>query len=144
RHFCTGIQYRHATHGTFYAISVKFTSHDIDVKTDILADHEFGFGQSFVKLGQYLRERYALLCRQLGRDTVYLFRIVRYIETVRFDQIILMLYQAPILVVQLPGDLDTSWPVVCICNGGIPTFGQTCCFGIEYYVHSLSLVEYQN
>ena len=64
-----------------------------------------------------------------------LFRIVGDIEPVGPYQIVLMLHQIPHSVVQLPGDLDTSRPVVGIGDRRIPAFWKTSSFGIKNQIH---------
>ena len=53
------------------------------------------------------------------------------VESFGLYQKILVVYQTAHVVVQLPGYLHTSWPVIGVGYGGIPAFGQACGLGIK-------------
>ncbi|MGF1560271.1 MAG: hypothetical protein ACFCUL_14370 [Flavobacteriaceae bacterium] len=52
-------------------------------------------------------------------------------------QIILLIQQITHRIVQLPGDLDTPWPIVGIGYGGVPAFGESGSFGVEVGVYGI-------
>ena len=110
--FGTGIQHRQLLKFIFKIFPVKLSPHDIQVKTYILAHHKFCFRQGLIKSFQNLRQRHALLLGQFGRNPVNFFGIIRNVETFWLHQKILTFNKPSHFIVQLPGNLYTSWPVV--------------------------------
>src|SRR5690606_9079919 len=100
--------------------TVELTPHHVEVKTNVLPYHKFGFRYGFIKFMKYLFELYPLLGSQFRRNTVYSFRIKRYVKPVWLYQKVLMLYNSSPLVVQLPSNLNTSGPVVGVGYRSIP------------------------
>src|SRR5690606_41599009 len=81
---------------------------------------------------------FSLFVRKFGAYAVYPFSIKWNIKPIRFNQVALMLNEFAHRIVQLPGNLDTTWPVICIGNRCVPTLGETGSFGIKNQIHRFS------
>ena len=63
---------------------------------------------------------------------MYLFSRIGNFKTIRVYQYIMIPGQFPGFVMQLPGNLHYSWPVIYFTNKRVVSFGETCCLGVEY------------
>jgi hypothetical protein len=70
-----------------------------------------------------------------------LLRVVGDVESVRPNQVILMLHQLAHTVVQLPGDLNTTGPIVGIGYWSVPILGQSRGFSVEDQIHEVLFSE---
>jgi len=133
--FGTGIQYFQMHQRGIEPGTVELRAHDVDIKAHVLPHYEVGPFQGGVKGLKYLAQGTAFLGGQGRGDPMDLFGLIGDVETFGAYQKILLFHQIPQAIVQLPGNLDASWPVVGIGYGGIPSLGKAGGLRVEYQVH---------
>src|SRR5690606_26034320 len=120
--FRTGIQNGKVLHDIGHTQTIKLSTHNIDIKTNILTYYKFGLLQCFRKLLQHLLQCNTLLLGKFCRNSMYFFSVKRNIKPLRINKIILMIDYSTHLIVQLPSNLNGSWPIIHITYRGIPSF----------------------
>lgn len=124
-------------------VAKELASHNAEVEVDVMAHEILGFLGGLQELVEDLTEGQTVFGGVFRGDAVYHLGIDGNDKTVRLDQQVVVFHQPAFVIVQLPSQLDQSWPVVEVGQRSVIIFRETRGLGIEDKKHVFQEVRRQ-
>ena len=108
----TGIHPRPCQQRVGTPVTEELATHDIEVEIDVMAHKVLGLFRRFQEGVEHLMQGQAIFGCVFGRDTMHHLGFYGDDEPVWLHQQVMVLHKVAFSIMQLPGQLYQSWPVV--------------------------------